>query len=132
MSLSKIERIYSEKRITLDSSDVELIAELCNVSSDVVSLSKRNSLAEVPGKNNWIEHTSDDGLPDYISRIAKALIRSGKSKSQAIAIAISRVKTLARGGDGVNKDTQAKAAEALAAWEKLKSDNKARKATKKK
>lgn len=97
----------------------------------IYALSRAHSLADVPGKNNWIEKTSDEGLPDYISRIAKALIRSGKSKSTAIAIAISRVKTWAAGGDNVNADTRAKAAEALAAWEKLKASNKARMASKK-
>lgn len=99
-----------------DYEDLELIFEL----------SRANSLAEKPGKNNWIEKTSDEGLPDYISRIAKALIRGGKSKSTAIAIAISRVKAWAAGGDDVNADTKAKAAAALAAWEKLKASNKAR------
>jgi hypothetical protein len=99
-----------------DREDLELIFEL----------SRANSLAEKPGKNNWIEKTSDEGLPDYISRIAKALIRGGKSKSTAIAIAISRVKAWAAGGDDVNADTKAKAAAALAAWEKLKASNKAR------
>jgi hypothetical protein len=92
----------------------------------ILQFSRANSLAEKPGKNNWIEKTSDDGLPDYISRIAKALIRSGKSKSTAIAIAISRVKAWAAGGDDVNADTKAKASAALAAWEKLKASNKAR------
>lgn len=97
----------------------------------IYALSRAHSLAEKPGKNNWIEKTSDEGLPDYISRIAKALIRSGKSKSTAIAIAISRVKAWAAGGDDVNADTRAKAAAALAAWEKLKAANKARGASKK-
>lgn len=104
-----------------DAQDLELIYEL----------SRAHSLAEKPGKNNWIEKTSDEGLPDYISRIAKALIRSGKSKSTAIAIAISRVKAWAAGGDNVDADTRAKAAEAVAAWEKLKASNKARMASKK-
>ena len=99
-----------------DREDLELILEL----------SRANSLAEKPGKNNWIEKTSDEGLPDYISRIAKALIRSGKSKSTAIAIAISRVKAWAAGGDDVDPDTRAKAAAAVAAWEKLKASNKSR------
>jgi hypothetical protein len=86
----------------------------------IFELSKAHSLAKVPGKNNWVEHASDDGLPDYIGRIAKAVERSGKSTSAAIAIAISRVKKWAAGGDGVDADTQAKAAKALAAWEALK------------
>lgn len=86
----------------------------------IYELSRAHSLAKVPGKNNWVEHASDEGLPDYIGRIAKAVERSGKSTSAAIAIAISRVKKWAAGGDGVDADTQAKAAKALAAWEALK------------
>jgi hypothetical protein len=96
--------------------DLELIFEL----------SRAHSLATVPGKNNWIEKTSDEGLPDYIGRIATAIERSGKSKSVAIAMAISRVKKWAAGGDDVDADTRAKATAAVAAWEKLKASNKAR------
>ncbi len=86
----------------------------------IFELSKAHSLAKVPGKNNWVEHADDNGLPDYIGRIAKAVERSGKSTSAAIAIAISRVKKWAAGRDGVDADTQAKASKALAAWEALK------------
>ncbi len=65
------------------------------------------------------------GLPDYICRIAKAVRRTGKTTSQAIAIAVSRVKKWASGA-GVDKDTQAKAAKALAEWEKIKAKSKAK------
>jgi hypothetical protein len=61
----------------------------------------------------------EGGLPEYICRIAKAIKRTGKSTSQAIAIAVSRVKMWAT-GKGVDKDTQAKAAAAVAEWEKKK------------
>lgn len=96
--------------------DVELILEL----------SRRNSLAVVPGKNNWIEKTDDEGLPDYIARIAKHIMNSGKSRSVAIASAISQVKKWAAGGEDVKPDTRAKAQAALAAWERLKAKNAAR------
>jgi hypothetical protein len=56
------------------------------------------------------------GLPDYICRIARAVKKSGHTTSEAIAIAVSRVKVWAS-GKGVDKDTQAKAAKALAEWE---------------
>lgn len=69
-------------------------------------------------------------IPDYISRIALALIRSGKTRSEAIGIAISRVKAWTAGGDGVNKDTQAKAAAALAEWTALRAKAAAKKASK--
>lgn len=81
------------------------------------------SLNEKPGKN-WVEGSG--GLPEYICRIARAIKRSGKTTSQAIAIAVSRVKKWAAGGDDVDADTRAKAAKAVAQWEALKAKNKAK------
>jgi hypothetical protein len=80
------------------------------------------SLDESP-KENWVERGG--GLPPYVRKLARAIMKTGKSKSQAIAIAISRIKKWAAGGDGVDADTKAKAAAALAKWEKLKAGNKA-------
>jgi hypothetical protein len=80
----------------------------------------RCTLARKPGKNNWVEEDAVGGLPEYICRIARAVHESGKTISQSIAIAVGRVKTWARGGGGVNADTRAKAAKALAEWEKKK------------
>jgi hypothetical protein len=87
------------------------------------------SLERVPGKNNWIEN-ADGELPPYVREIARSVEKSGKTLSQAIAIAISRIKVWAAGGDGVSAKTRAKAAAALAQWEALKSKNKARKTVK--
>ena len=68
----------------------------------------RCTLARKPGKNNWLEEDAVDGLPDYICRIARAVNRDGgKSISQAIAIAVGRVKTWASGGGGVTAKTRA-------------------------
>lgn len=75
-------------------------------------------------KKNWVENAG--GLPNYICKIAKAVMRGGKSKSQAIAIAVSRVKRWAGGGDDVDADTRAKAAKAVAQWNALKAKNKAK------
>lgn len=135
MSLSKIERIYSEKRITLDSSDVELIAELCNVSSDVVSLSKFDSpldkvvslsakgrLDRSP-KSNWVEKAG--GLPKKIEDLAVELHKKGHSIQNAIQIAVGRAKVFA-----VTVKDPAKKAEwqaAVAQWEKMKKSTKAKK-----
>lgn len=85
------------------------------------------SLDEKPG-SNWVEKSG--GLPDFICRIAKAIKRTGKSTSQAIAIAVSRVKKWATGA-GVDKDTQAKAAAAVAEWEKLRAKSHAKAGAKK-
>lgn len=78
-----------------------------------------------PGaKENWVDKV--EGLPDYICRIARAILRDGKAtKSEAISIAVSRVKVWAS-GKGVDKDTQAKAAAALAEWEEKRGESKAK------
>jgi len=76
------------------------------------------SLATTAKKDNWVDHAGS--LPDYICKIAKAVKRDGKSTSAAIAIAVSRVKKWAAGGDDVDADTRAKAAKAVAQWEALK------------
>ncbi|AXH49397.1 hypothetical protein SEA_CROSBY_9 [Streptomyces phage Crosby] len=59
-------------------------------------------------------------LPGFVREVARALMRNGKSKSQAIQIAIGQIKKWARGGEGVNADTVAKAQKALAQWEAAK------------
>ncbi|AYD86756.1 hypothetical protein SEA_MICRODON_9 [Streptomyces phage Microdon] len=65
-------------------------------------------------------HTPGAELPGFVREVARALMRNGKSKSQAIQIAIGQIKKWARGGEGVNADTVAKAQKALAQWEAAK------------
>jgi hypothetical protein len=72
-----------------------------------------------PGTSNWVDAAG--GLPSYIERIAKHLhYDKGFSISRAIATAVSRVKVWAAGGDNVSAATQAKAAKALAEWNRKK------------
>lgn len=59
-------------------------------------------------------------LPGYVREIARELIKQGKTKSQAIQIAIGMIKRWAAGGGGVKPDTVAKAQRALAQWEAAK------------
>lgn len=101
----------------LDNEDVMMI-ELATSSA---------SLDRSP-KKNWVENAGE--LPPYIRKLARAIEKSGKTLSAAIAIAISRVKRWASGGDDVEADTRAKAAKALAQWEALKAKNKAKKVVK--
>jgi len=106
---------YDLDTIGLSVSDITACAEL----SDVVSLSAGCSLDMHPGGKNWVE--KNGGLPNYICEIAKDILEGGgKSVSSAIAIAVSRVKVWAAGGGKVKPETQAKAAKAVAAWERLK------------
>lgn len=100
----------------MDSNDTELLV--------LLAAAGPCSLDESP-KKNWVERSG--GLPNYICHIAKGVMKSGKSRSQAIAIAVSRVKKWAAGGDDVDADTRAKAAKAVAQWEKLKTKNAAKK-----
>lgn len=86
-------------------------------------------LTNKPDKTNWIEETG--GLPSYIRRVAEHLHGAGKSTGEAIQQAIGIVRNWAAGHDGhgnaVSAATRAKAAAALAQYEKqraqAKSDN---------
>lgn len=102
--------------ITFSRDEVNLIVELAGCSLD-----------EKPG-SNWVQGAG--GLPQYICEIARAIHRGGKTVSQAIAIAVSRVKKWAT-GVGVDTDTQTKAAKAVAEWEALKAKSKAKTGAKK-
>ena len=65
-------------------------------------------------------------LPAYIQHIANDLIQKrGMPESEAIATAISLCKKWAAGGKDVKPDTRAKAAAAVAEWERLKAGAKA-------
>ena len=79
-------------------------------------------------RKNWIEIVNGD-LPKYITDVTIGIMKgTGYPRERAIPIAISRIKVWARGGGGVNADTVAKAAAALAAWEALKAKAAARRA----
>ena len=87
------------------------------------------------GRLNWspkvnrVEANGD--LPKFITDVAIGIMKgTGYPRERAIPIAISRIKVWARGGGGVNADTVAKAAAALAAWEALKAKAAARRARK--
>lgn len=101
---------------TLTSEDYELIVVFAGCSLD-----------ESPG-SNWVEDAG--GLPDFICRVARAIKRGGKTTSEAIAIAVSRMKVWAT-GKGVDKDTQAKAAAAVADWEEKRAKSHAKSGAKK-
>lgn len=78
-------------------------------------------------KHNWVE--DEGGLPEYVCEVARAIIRGGKDLESAIPIAISRIKVWAT-GKGVDAKTQAKAAKAVAEWEKKKASAKAKRVVK--
>ena len=126
---SLTEKFDRAEVVRLSTSDMELIVAL-SAEVDVIELAatKKGRLDRSP-KSNWVEDSG--GLPAYIEDIAVSLHeKRGMTISRAIAVAVGRVKKWAAGGDNVKPDTRAKAAAALAQWEKLKARNKARQAKK--
>lgn len=108
---------------------VPTAADASAPAADAPAAAEQKSLTPEPldrsPKHNWVEDSG--GLPAYIQHIAKDLHEErGMTLSHAIAVAISRVKKWAAGGDNVKPDTRAKAAAALAEWEALKAKNAAR------
>lgn len=86
--------------------------------------SKYPSLNRSP-KKNWVENVG--GLPKYIDEIARSIkANRGTTTARAIQLAIGAVQRWARGQGNVNAATRAKAAAALADWERKKLQSKAR------
>ena len=79
-------------------------------------------------RKNWIDQNG--GLPRYIEEVSIGIMKSGKTREQAIPIAISRIKRWAAGLDGVTKKTQIKSVKALALWEKMKASARAKRLAK--
>lgn len=85
------------------------------------------------GGKNWITKTEPGNtgqLPAYIQNIRNAIMRGGKSESEATSIAIGRVKDWASGQGGVHPEVRAAAAKAVAEWEALRGKSHAQKAVK--
>jgi hypothetical protein len=79
-------------------------------------------------KKNWVERAG--GLPRYIVRIAKHLLRKGMTMSHAIATAINAVKKMCLTGDlnwpglqNVNLGSKAQACAAYAKWKSMTARN---------
>lgn len=81
-------------------------------------------------KSNWVQ--DNGGLPRYVEEVSIGIMKSGKTREQAIPIAISRIKRWAAGLDGVTKKTQMKSVAALAQWEKMKASARAKRLAKRK
>lgn len=86
------------------------------------------SLDTHPNKSNWVQ--KHHAIDEYLCTVCKAIMRSGKSISEAISIGVSRMKVWAT-GKGVNKDTQAKAAKSIANWERARAEANSKSASEK-
>jgi hypothetical protein len=78
--------------------------------------------------SNWVARVG--GLPAYIQNVAKGIIKSGHSESQAIQMAIGVMKNWASGRGKVSPEVRAAAAKALAEWEAKKAASHAKTAAK--
>lgn len=111
------------KRARRDSSAKNVLLSLTGngrVDLSNVDLASRAPLGDPP-IDNWVEEQG--GLPGYVREVARGVARSrghGKPTSRDIATAIGQIQDWAKGGDGVTKATQAKAAKAAAQWAKMK------------
>lgn len=89
------------------------------------SMAKASTPEPVGPGELWHKKDPSFHLPYYIQHVANDIRDSGKSESEAIAIAISTIKRWAAGGTTgkgikVHPDTQAAAQKALAEWNALK------------
>ena len=93
------------------------------------------ALERTPGVQNWVDEAG--GLPRYIERIAIHLHGKGMSISHAIATAVNAAKKMCATGDvswpglqHINAGSRAEACAAVAQWEKMKAEAKAKKGAK--
>jgi hypothetical protein len=108
---------------------LSLAGEFPNLTAEDIDFIALAGKLDWSPKENWIDKAG--GLPKYIEDIALALIRDhGMTRSRAIATAINRVKKWSAGVGDTNADTKAKAAKAVAQWEKMKASAKAKKGAK--
>jgi hypothetical protein len=84
------------------------------------------SSLNVSPKKNWVENAG--GLPKYIRMVAHAMMRKGKSRSQAIQLAIGIVRNWASGQGNVSAKVRAAAAKAVAEFEAKRKKGKVSKA----
>lgn len=56
-------------------------------------------------------------LPAYIQNVVKGIMKSGKSRGEAIPIAIGRIRSWASGGGNVSAEVRAASAKAIAEWD---------------
>lgn len=109
----------------LDDTGERVTALLAELDDEDVSEEDIDDLA------NWVEKAG--GLPQYIKRISKHLRKKGMSESHAIATAVNAAKRMCSSGDlnfpgvqEVNPGSRAEACAAVAEWERMKAQAKAK------
>jgi hypothetical protein len=105
------------KDLPIEALDEDVQAELPGLLESPPEAKYDTSPIGTPGgRQNWVDKAG--GLPSFIRAIAHALIRHGASVQRAIATAVAACKRWAAGGGNVSAKTRAKAAAAVAEWER--------------
>ena len=88
--------------------------------------------------SNWVQE--EGGLPEYICRVARSIMKGGVSRERAIPMAIGTMRRWASsgrvseggkgGGSQVDAKTRAQAIKALAQWEAMKAKRKSKRSIK--
>lgn len=104
---------------TFDDLDDDIETELPGLLENPPEAKYDTSPVGTPGgRQNWVDTVG--GLPSFVRAIAHALIRHGSTEEHAIAVAVAACKRWAAGGGNVSAKTRAKAAAAVAEWERKK------------
>lgn len=109
---SEIEAIGERAMLELARSTVELSAKTAGYSVTPAPTGKPGGPG-LWGHKGW-------HLPPYIQNVTRGIMRSGKSKSQAIEIAIGRIKGWAFGGGNVSPEVRVASQKAITEWVALR------------
>lgn len=109
--------------------DAKLAQKLDEAAGSMAKATIHEPVGKPGGPGLW--HHKGMQLPAYIQHIANDLReKRGMTTSRAIATAVAAVKRWAAGGGKVDPETRAAAAKAVAEWEALKAEAKARRGAK--
>jgi hypothetical protein len=97
-------------------------------SAQTATLSVTPSPFSTSKTSNWIARVG--GLPAYIQNVAKGIMKTGKTESQAIQMAIGVMRNWASGRGKVSPEVRAAAAKALAEFEAKRAASHAKSAAK--
>lgn len=115
LARGKNDAMHSTPDGTRDASNINSVKDIEKAVSPGGRPADDSPLGTPGGKKNWVDRAG--GLPKYIRMVAHALIRSGKSKSRAIGMAVGIVRNWAEGKGNVSPKVRAAAVKAIAEWE---------------
>jgi hypothetical protein len=109
------DRVAKSEEVKEDDVDNEVLEEMISKAITPGGRIGDASHFSTSKTSNWVARTG--GLPTYILEVAHALIRGGKTESEAIGMAVGTMKRWAAGEGGVSPKVRVAAAAALAEFE---------------